>query len=156
MSLEALERAAAEVCRMAVPEEQTADTSGRIRKVERDLGTFRLGLMREVGAQRGENYAVTETREATRTYNLPAILKSVMTALDCGPWEALRQMRDAGAVKLEVTWKPKVGQGLSQFFAARHIGLRLGTVDDATAESPDGPHVGEHWDTKLELEGRTG
>lgn len=132
------------------PDDEVADVLGEVRAIEKLLGDWRRGLTVETPKVEGKAYRVTETREATRTYNTAAILVAAARgrSLDV----VIRELIAANAAKLEFLWKPKAGGGLARYFADQGLELRIvghAVVDDG---SIDGPHVGEVWATKSSVD----
>jgi len=142
-TLSIVESTTADLIRLPVPLEATADVAGRVRKLERDLADFRRGLVAETGPQTGLEYRLVEARSASRTYNTAAILHDHNPDL----WAGLLNLKDEGAVRLSWQWSRLVKVFGDELRVARHE-----IEDDGDL---GGPHVGEVWASTVRLEGLT-
>ena len=116
----ALEAAATALVASVIPDGEIADTAGRVRKVERDLQTWRIALENQaVGltassdpetqrSSEGQQFRLEPTVVIVRTYNTPGILAGVSDATGMSITDVIRSAIDAGAMKLEWSYRAMV------------------------------------------------
>jgi len=145
--LDHLEDAVRGLIEAPIEDAEIPDTAGRVRHLEIKLADYRRGLLAEAPEPVGTDYAIVESRTATRTFNPTRILSDVASAL---PGESLigvlSELQHADAVRLQWQW-----QKLGKFFHAHGITMQkhTGPVDDG-----DDAHVGEVWKTTTRVTGR--
>lgn len=123
-----------------VPGDQVVDTIGRVRVLEIKLAEYRRGLETEtVSGDVGEQYRVTESRSARRTYNTDGLL-----AAFGGADEGLRKLMDCDAVRL--TWRWSELQT-----AAQHYDVTLAIAKHEIEDGDPDTHVGEVWSIKTRV-----
>lgn len=106
----ALRRAATRLIGYPIPEDEAVDVVGEVAAIIRDLQDFNKMLKSEMAPEAtGRGYVATTSRSAERSYNTQGILAATAKALsgdtrEAGPFEALRTLIDADAVRLTWRW----------------------------------------------------
>jgi hypothetical protein len=151
-----LESAASRLVESAVPDSLLADVAGRVRAVEVKLGDWRRGMENQaVGltatsdpeeqhVSTGEAFRLVPTVVIVRTYNTPGILAGVADATGRSIVEVLRSAIDAGAVKLDWSYRAMVKW-------VKRSGAMLTT---ASGEVPSESDLGEPMIREIEKAGR--
>lgn len=122
-----------------------ADWLGRLDKVMRDLRGKRADVMAELdGPVAGEEYVVTESRAAKRSYNTAAIL-SQFAAKD---W-TLHNLLALDAVRLSWRWSE-----LRKAYQQAGVDLTVAAREVVDAGDVDEPPIGEVWSSQYRVEGK--
>ena len=135
----------ADTIRHATPgDDELADVIADLKEAERVLADTRKMLQSEVtGPLEGRDYALVESRRATRSYNDSALLQSFWQG-DLN--ETLHELMAADVVRLSWQWSK-----LERLADRRDVSLRI-----AKHEVSDGDeeHVGENWTTSYDVRPR--
>jgi hypothetical protein len=95
--------AAADLGEWPIPEEDSVDTVGLIRHVEKELAELRRRLVAEMdGTETGDHYQAYESRSAKRSYNTDGLLAAFGEGI--ADMYGLHKLIDAGAVRLQWQW----------------------------------------------------
>jgi hypothetical protein len=101
----ALRRAAGDLIRSPIPDDDAVDVIGEVAAVVKDLQALMRSLKVELApAATGTDYVATESRSAKRSYNTQGILMATARTLDMSPFDALKALMDADAVRLTWRW----------------------------------------------------
>ncbi len=101
----ALRRAASDLIRQPIPEDEAVDVVGEVAAIIKDLQAFNKSLKSEMApAATGRGYVATTSRSATRSYNTQGILSAAGRAMGAGTFEALKTLMKADAVRLTWRW----------------------------------------------------
>ena len=135
----------AETIRHDTPgDDELADVIADLKEAERVLADTRKMLQSEVtGPMQGRDYALVESRRATRSYNDSALLQSFWQG-DLN--ETLHELMAADVVRLSWQWSK-----LERLADQCDVSLRI-----AKHEVSDGDeeHVGENWTTSYDVRPR--
>ena len=131
-----LEMAAKRVMATPVADEDVPDWLARVRKVERDLGEYRRELLGETPDVAGEHYEIVTHITKKASFNPSAILYDLLEATNLNVLTLLRELVDAGALKLSF-----VRTKLVNYMHKRGVDVRVASHEIAD-EGIDGPHIG--------------
>ena len=127
--------------RATVNDEPTPDLVADLKHAERLLADLRREVISEVaGEQEGRAWRIVETRKAKRSYNDDALL----SAFDIGRLDwTLRRLLDEGVLRLDWRWTQ-----LDRYAAKSDVSLNVAKHE---IESGDPEHVGEVWESRLDV-----
>lgn len=110
----ALRRAASDLIRSPIPEDEAVDVVGEVAAIIRNLQDFNKSLKSEMAPEAtGRGYVATTSRSATRSYNTQGLLAATVDAMDMRrpsgtpPFsllDAMKALMDADAVRLTWRW----------------------------------------------------
>jgi hypothetical protein len=102
----ALRRAAGELIRSPIPEDEAVDVVGEVAAVIRDLQALIRSLKSEMAPEAtGEAYTATTSRSAKRSYNTQGILAAAAIVMGSDDLtDTLRTLMEADAVRLTWRW----------------------------------------------------
>jgi hypothetical protein len=109
-----LRRAAGDLIRSPVPEDEAVDVVGEVAAIIRDLQAFTRSLKSEMAPEAtGRGYVATTSRSAKRSYNTQGLLAATVDAMDMrrpsgsppvSLLDAMKALMDADAVRLNWRW----------------------------------------------------
>lgn len=144
-ALDQLEAAVHNVVTAAMSEAQIPDATGRGRKGETDLQTWRLAVTKELGygTTKGEHYQVVAAQgKLVRNFNVPAILDTLLQATEHGsPSTLLHDLMQRDVLRINVQWT-----NLQKEFGDAQAMLKLQHKELTPDEigDLDAPHVGQY------------
>jgi hypothetical protein len=138
--------AAADLGEWPIPEEDSVDTVGLIRHVEKELAELRRRLVAEMdGTETGDHYQAYESRSAKRSYNTDGLLAAFGEGI--ADMYGLHKLIDAGAVRLQWQWT-----GLNRLADDYDVDLVIAKHEIADGD-PDAL-VGEVWTRRVDVKAK--
>lgn len=151
----ALRRAASDLIRSPIPDDEAVDVVGEVAAIVRDLNALMKALKAELApAAVGASYKAAESRSAKRSYNTSGLLTATADAMDqvatgdpVSLSDALRRLMDADAVRL--TWRWTELQAI-----AVDLDIPMTIVRHEIEDGDPVAHVGEVWSTTTTVGGK--
>ncbi len=145
----ALRRAAGDLIRSPIPEDEAVDVVGEVAAIVRDLQAFTKSLKAEMAPEAtGRAYVATTSRSAKRSYNTQGVLAATAKALDTDLFGALLVLIGKDAVRLTWRWT-ELQEAVIEFDIPMTIVRHEIEDGDPTAM------VGEVWTESTSVGGRT-